>query len=181
MGSAPDLRKGLPIKRTPTGPRRHNLMDRLHTKLPGMSKGFGKLAMTPVGGLAIFGTIAGTMSHDNTKNNLASHLAQEGIKLGSDLGFESIVANTVGRLGIAGKLLTGAAIGMSIMGVGPGNVMGALLEDSSAAYKKKHGVGHSPLKQTKETMEMTRRSMSLLGQGTRGHSMLGTEAQYMHN
>jgi len=152
-----------------------------HKGAAGAVKGFGRAAMTIPGGYMIAGGIFGAMSHDPTKNTFSSHMAQEGVKIGADIAFDMALFSTVGKMGAGGMAVALiGSIGAHTLGINPGSMMGSAMEGAATAYKKKQG-GLAPITQNERTMRSMQQGMSLLGQSGRRHSMLGTEAQYMHN
>lgn len=147
---------------------------------------FGKAAMTIPGGYMMLGIPAAAMSHDSTKNSFGSHMAQEGLKLGTDAAFDMALFGTVGRMGGIGMgIALAGSIGMHMTGMNPGAMVGRAMENAGSLYKKRKGHGETPITQNKRTMRSLQQGMSLLGQsrgaGRPGHSMLGSEAQFMHN
>lgn len=152
----------------------------------GIAAGVGKVAFSVPGGAMLFGGAAAVMSHDPTKNTFASHMSQEGLKVGADAAFETALFGTVGRLGAwgMGAALVGS-VGMYMTGTNPGEVVGHYLNKAGQAYRKDMGMGPTPITQNKRTMRATQRGLNLLSQsrgpGVQGHGMLGSEAMYMHN
>ena len=152
----------------------------------GMAGAFGKAAMTIPGGYALLGGFGAAMAHDPTRNTFGSHMAQEGLKIGADAAFDMALFGTVGRMGPYGMAaaLVGS-IAMHTLGVTPGQAVDRMLGGAKEEYKKRMGTGPTPITQNKRTMRATQQGLNLLGQsrgaGSPGHSMLGAEAQYMHN
>jgi hypothetical protein len=143
--------------------------------------GMGKAFMTIPGGYMMLGLPLSAMTHDSTKNSFASHMSQEGLKLGADAAFETALFGTVGRMGAIGMgaALVGS-VAMHALGANPGQMVQKYLDSASRTYKKKQGMGPTPIKQNQRTMQSTQRALSMLGRST-NHSMLGHEAQFMHN
>ena len=141
-----------------------------------------KPLMTLPGSYVAFGGIGAVMAYDATKNAFASHMAQEGVKLGADIAYETALFSTVGRLGMYGMA---TALGVSMLGhmtgLNPGAMVGRLIDKASDKYRREMGMGPKPITQNERTMKATQQGLSLLGQSSRGHSMLGYEAQFMHN
>lgn len=150
--------------------------------LHSLSKIPGKIAMHPIGGYGVMGGIAAAMTYDPTKRTVMSHAAQEGLKTATDVAFDSVL---LGGLSLAGGF--GMGLGMAtIMGLGfsglsPGETMGKIMRGAGEEYKKKIMREKTPIKQNERTMKATRQALNLLGQTGRQHSMLGSEAEYMHN
>jgi len=140
---------------------------------------FGKAAMTIPGGYLMLELPLAAMSYDSTKNSFASHMAQETIKVGADAAFD------MAFLGRAGAWGMGALMAMHIVGVNPGKIVGNIMDNARKSYRKGTGQGPTPITQNQRTMRSLQQGMNLIGQtrraGSPGHSMLGSEAQYMHN
>lgn len=147
----------------------------------GIKSAFGGGLMAGAGLGMAAGLGLSAFTHDPTKNSFASHMAQEGLKTGVDAGFDALLWSTVGRLGVPGKVVAGAFSLASFVGQGPYAAVESTLEDAGKAYKKKLGMGPGPITKNERTMRSMQRNLSLLGQSGRRHSMLGSEAQYMHN
>jgi len=142
---------------------------------------FGKMAISPVGGMALFGGVGAAMSYDSTKNNFGSHMSREGLKIGADIAGDAAIFGIGSKLGIHGMIgATAISLGMHLTGVNPGAFVGEYLDNVSQNYKKEMGLGATPLKQNRRTMQSTQQNLSLLRQSS-GFGNLGNEAQMMHN
>lgn len=142
---------------------------------------------------AVLGMGFAHLTHDPTKNSYASHMGQESLKVGADAAFEAglfggaAAMSKIGTMAGMGKLGTigmlgaiGISIASHVTGTNPGAIMGEMMEDAQTRYRKETGQGPKPITQNERTMGRTRQAMSLLG-GAKRHSMLGSEAQWMHN
>ena len=144
----------------------------------------GKIALNPIGGYAIMGAVGAAMTYDPMQRHVMSHTAQEGIKTASDLAFDTAVfgvgTTLLGPLWGAGAAMA-TIVGAHLGGVSPGQTVGKIMDAAGESYKKKVMRQPTPIKQNERTAGAMRKSLSLLGQTGRKHSMLGSEAQYMHN
>ena len=164
--------------------------------IPGKVIGKGFLSMNPLTMGATAGVLGmgfAHMTYDPTKNTYASHMAQESLKVGADAAMEIGLFGGAAGMAKFGKLagisklgtigLIGA-IGITaithITGTNPGAIVGEMMEEAHDLYRKEKGIGPKPITQNERTMSRTRQAMSLLGV-TKRHSMLGSEAQWMHN
>lgn len=138
-----------------------------------LTRGFGKMATTSIGTSTGFGILAGALTYDRDKHDLSRHMSGEISSM--------VVDDMFINAGLSGGPILGAlAIGAAVFGVSPGAMVKSGIEKMGAEIdEKKYGV--SPITQNKRTMAATRSQLSMLGQGSNGHSMLGHEAQMMHN
>lgn len=142
---------------------------------------FGRMAMSPVGGMALFGGVGAAMSYDSTKNNFSSHMSQEGLKIGADIIGDAAIFGIGSKMGIPGMIgATALSIGMHLTGVNPGAFVGKYLDNVSNSYKKEMGLGATPIKKNRRTMQVMQQNMGLLRQSS-GFGNLGNEAALMHN
>jgi len=144
----------------------------------------GKLAMSRVG---ITGAVIGVstaMTYDPTQGSVAEALGREAVALGTgELAFEAVSRGgglAARAFGLGGTLATGGlmAAGLAAFTVGE-DLARNWIEKAGEAYQRAQGP--TPIKQNQQTMASMRRAMGLLKQGRQQHSMLGAEAQYMHN
>jgi hypothetical protein len=142
----------------------------------------GKTALNPIGGLAIFGAVAGVLSHDPTKNTMSSHMSQEFVKMAADVPFDAALFGVGSLLGgpIGGMIGLGVSVGLNAMGATPGQMIGKMMNNAGDSYKRQKGMGLKSITQNEMTMRATQQGLSMLGSTTR-HNLLGNEAQIMHN
>lgn len=163
------------------------------SRFTGGLAGAGKKAFTslPIGMVA-FGLPFAVAEHDPTKNTFGSHMARESTKLGADIVADSLLfgggmsmANLYGgatAAGVAGLGLAAVTIGAYSLGMNAGAQVGEFLDYSESKYRRSVGMSaDKPMTQNKQTMQATQRALSLVGQTSTTNSMLGSEAQFMHN
>ena len=142
----------------------------------------GKIAFNPIGSIGVFGALTGVMTHDPTKNTMGAHMSKEMAKMAADAPMDAAFYG-LGTLlgGTAGGLVgIGASIGLSMLGVSPGEMVGHMMDKASQSYNRQKGMGAKSVTQNETTMRATQQGLSMLGQSGR-HNMLGQEAQIMHN
>jgi len=183
IGGTAAMNNAWQLNKAMVGSNAAGMAARASGKAAGM---FGKAAMTIPGGYALLGLPFAAMSHDSTKNSFGSHMAQETMKIGADAAFDMALFGTVGRAGPYG--MAAALIGsvaMHMTGTNPGAIVGNMMDNAGKSYRKSLGLGATPITQNQRTMRSQQQGMNLIGQsrgaGSPGHSMLGSEAQYMHN
>ncbi len=141
----------------------------------------GRGLMTIPGGYMALGAVMGVMSHDPSQNTLASHMAQEGMKIGADAVGDMALFGVGAMFGLPGLIGAGAlSIGSHTLGLNPGAAVDKYLGEAKRLYRKEMGLGATPIKQNERTMRSMQQAMRLVGQSGRT-GMLGNEAQYMHN
>lgn len=108
------------------------------------------------------------------KSGAGKSIARGAIAIASKLGPMGKLAAGVGAAVLAGTS------GMYESDYMPGNMIGKLMDNASEKYnEQKYGRGAS-ITQNRRTMSAMQKSMNLLGQ-SRPQSLLGQEAQLMHN
>lgn len=147
----------------------------------GTAGAFGRLAMTSAGAVGIFGAAVGALSYNPVKNTMGSHIAQEFVKTAADAPFDAAMFGIGSLFGPWGSLLSiGASIGLSAVGMNPGSIAGRMMERAGDSYRRERGMAPKAITQNDMTMKATQQGLAMLGQSGR-YSMLGQEANFMHN